>query len=132
MKIVRKIFASVNYIYDICSVESLRIVLYYISKNLYIVKVKYDRARVMRSAWKQFKGHFNTLTFGQCLSNAWATAKKNAKKLAKIYKQGRKLAEGTYLDSPSKYDRVMRSSSKGSRIAKCERIASNMYNYIKA
>ena len=96
------------------------------------MKVTFDRGRIMRNAWKQFKGHFNTLTFGQCLSKAWAITKLNAKKLAKIYKQGRKLAEGVYMDSPSKYDRVMRSSSKGTRIAKCERIASNMYNYIKA
>ena len=96
------------------------------------MKVKYDRTRIMRNAWKQFRSHFNTLTFGQCLSKAWATAKLNAKKLAKIYKQGRKLAEGIYMDSPSKYDRVMKCSSKGTRIAKCERIASQMYNTIKA
>ena len=96
------------------------------------MKVKYDKARVMRNAWKQFRSHFNTLTFGQCLSKAWATAKLNAKKLAKIYKQGRKLVEGIYMDSPSKYDRVMKCSSKGTRIAKCERIASQMYNTIKA
>jgi len=36
LKIVRKIFANVNYYSDICSVESLRVVLYYISKKLYI------------------------------------------------------------------------------------------------
>ena len=96
------------------------------------MKVTYDRARIMRNAWKQFRGHFNTLTFGQCLSKAWAITKLNAKKLAKIYKQGRKLAEGIYLDSPSKYDRVMKCSSKGTRIAKCERITSQMYNTIKA
>ena len=96
------------------------------------MKVTFDRGRIMRNAWKQFKGHFNSLSFGQCLANAWATAKANAKKLAKIYKQGRKLAEGIYMDSPSKYDRVMKCSSKGTRIAKCERISSNMYNYIKA
>jgi len=96
------------------------------------MKVTFDRGRIMRNAWKQFKGHFNSLSFGQCLSNAWATAKANAKKLAKIYKQGRQLADGVYMDSPSKYDRVIRSSSKGTRMAKCERIASNMYNYIKA
>lgn len=96
------------------------------------MKVTFDRGRIMRNAWKQFKGHFNSLSFGQCLANAWATAKANAKKLTKIYKQGRQLADGVYMDSPSKYDRVIRSSSKGTRMAKCERIASNMYNYIKA
>jgi len=36
LKIVRKIFANVNYYSDICRVESLRVVLYYISRNLYI------------------------------------------------------------------------------------------------
>ena len=96
------------------------------------MKVTYDRARIMRNAWKQFRGHFNTLTFGQCLSKAWAITKLNAKKLSKIYKQGRKLANGIYMDSPSNYDRVMKCSSKGTRIAKCERIASQMYNTIKA
>tara|TARA_R110001592_G_scaffold214127_1_gene467027 strand:+ start:2426 stop:2716 length:291 start_codon:yes stop_codon:yes gene_type:complete len=96
------------------------------------MKVTYDRARIMRNAWKQFRGHFNTLPFGQCLSKAWAITKLNAKKLSKIYKQGRKLAESIYLDSPSKYDRVMKCSSKGTRIAKCERITSQMYNTIKA
>lgn len=96
------------------------------------MKAKLNKGRIMRNAWKQFKGHFNIKTFGQCLSDSWAKAKKVLKQIAKVYKNSTMYMGCHYMTSKERYDRTMRCPSKGSRMAKCERITSNMYNSIKA
>ena len=96
------------------------------------MKARLDKGRIMRNAWKKFKGHFNVQTFSQCLKDSWAKAKKVLKQIAKVYKNSTMSMGSHYMTSKERYDRTMKCSSKGSRMAKCERISSNMYNSIKA